>query len=131
MSIKGPPPKPAGTHVHLSVTRNQDADWVWKYQVPKFLTLNADVVDEQRRAAISRRDHYVAIQKEFGSAQDRDTARWAKDEAGDALKEYRACCLLLGHLLCDPPGDSKFVPEWEWPVELAPWLDRVIRVAET
>lgn len=127
------PPRPSGTHVVLRRTRNGKdcyGEPVWKYEVPKFLPLDADKVDAIRRGAVLRRDEYVALQKELGSARDREGARWAKDEATDALKEYRSACLVLGMLICDPPGDSLFKPEWEWPVELAPWIDRVIRNCE-
>lgn len=110
--------------------RNDTGAPVWKYQVPKYITLDSDKVDAMRRSAVARRDEYVALQKEFGLARDRDGAKWAKDEATDALKEYRAACLVLGTLLCHPPGDSLYRPEWEWPVELAPWLNRVIRNCE-
>lgn len=123
------PQKPAGAHVKLMPARN-DGGPVWKYAVPACLRLSAGRVDAIRRAASARRDEFVALQKALGSAGDRDGARFAKDEAGDALKEYRAACLILGTLACDPPGDSKCRPEWEWPVELAPWLDRVVRDAE-
>lgn len=124
------PPKPAGTHLFIRITRNQDADPVWKYEVPKYMNFDAGKVETSRKSAVARRDHYIALQKEFGADRDRESARWAKDEATDALKEYRAACLILGHLLCEPPGDSPFAPEWEWPVELAPWLDRVLRFSE-
>lgn len=119
--------------MHLRFTRNGNdcfGDPVWKYEVPKFMRIDAARVDTMRRAAVARRDEYVAMQKEFGAATDRDSARWAKDEATDALKEYRAACLILGWVVSDPPGDSKLRPQWEWPVELAPWLDRVLRVCE-
>ena len=127
------PPRPAGVNVVLRATRNGKDCWgdlVWKYEVPKFITLDADAVDAMRHGAILRRDEYIARQKEFGAMRDRESAKWAKDEATDALKEYRAACLILGNLLCDPPGDSLWKPEWEWSLDLAPWLDRVIRHCE-
>mgnify|MGYP000523576400 FL=1 len=125
--------RPTGANVVEERTRNGKDCWgepVWKYQVPRFISLCPNKVDSLRRAAVSRRDEFVSMQKDFGLARDRESARWAKDEATDALKEYRASCLVLGHLLCEPPGDSQFKPEWEWPVELAPWIDRVLREGE-
>lgn len=118
---------PAG--VHLVTRMNKDGEPVRKYEMPRFLSFDSDAVDGMRRDAVVRRDEFVLMQKEFASAGDRTSAKWAKDEASDALKEYRASCLVLGHLVCDPPGDSRFKAEWEWPVELAPWIDRVVRKA--
>jgi hypothetical protein len=115
--------------VILDTARNGDGP-VWKYRLPKFMSFDTGRIDAMRRAAIVRRDEWLAMQKEFGAARDADGARFCKGEATDALKEYRAACLMLGFLVVDPPGDSPYRPEWEWPVELAPWIDRVVRECE-
>jgi hypothetical protein len=93
-----------------------------------FPSVPPDVVDGIRKEAAARRDLMIAYQKEFST--DREAARFFKMEATDALKEYRAACLMLGHLQCEPPGDSKYVAMKDWPVELAPWINRVARRAE-
>lgn len=108
--------------------RDGEPGAVWKVKLPSWLSLDADKVERMRRRSIARRDEMIALQKEFGP--DRDAAKFFKGEATDALKEYRAACLVLGMLVSVPPNDGAYQPEWNWPVELAPWIDRVIWASE-
>lgn len=122
--------RPAGACVSAATTRENEL--TWRCSVPSFLlgSLDAGKVDEMRRAAIIRRDECVAMQKECGAERDASGAKFFKGEATDALKEYRAACLVLGYLVGGPPpGDAPFKRVDEWPVELAPWIDRVLWTA--
>ena len=124
--------RPAGSYVYAAATRT-DNEPVWKYGLPICMLVAddvVDVIDGVRRRAIQRRDEMLAMQKEFGAAGRRDDAKWAKTEATDALKEYRAACLIMPLFCCEPPKDCPYREEWEWPVELAPWLDFVVREIE-
>lgn len=125
---KIPPPRPRGVHIVLDVNRS-DGEYVWKYRVPRYLSdgvASVEAIDLARKGAVSRRDEMLAFQKMCGEARDREGAKFFKEEAADALKEYRAACLLLPLFMSDPPGDCPYKEEYEWPVEIAPWIDRVI-----
>lgn len=125
--------RPPGVHVVIKSTRNGKdcfGEPVWKYVLPKYVSFDLTKVDAMRRSAIVRRDEWLALQKEFSAKRDVEAAKFCKAEATDALKEYRAACLVLGLLLCEPPGDCPERQEWDWPVELASWLDRVVMGGE-
>jgi hypothetical protein len=79
---------------------------------------NADVLDKRRKEWAKHCDEMKALQKECGKNRDAENARFFKQEANEAMKHYRGCCLVLGHLLNSPPGDSPFVPTSKWPLEL-------------
>lgn len=122
---------PPGACVRRLPTRRGDdsKDAVWKIQIPHFLPSGPEIADRVgavRKARAADRDDFLALQKACGARGDRDGARFFKEAAGDALKEYRAACLVLPLLEANPPGDCPCRPEWEWPVELAPWVDRII-----
>lgn len=118
----------AGCHIKEYLRRDGTNGTVWKIEIPGWLNMDsdgADLVRSMRRQALARRDEMLAFQKQ--NASDRVYARFFKEEAADALKEYRAACLLLPHFTHgDLPGDCKYMPTWDWPIELAPWTDRVI-----
>ena len=77
-----------------------------------------DEVDRKRIYWANHRDEMLSYQKECAKAKDFEGAKFFKQEATEALKHYRGCCLILGHLLCEPPGDSPFTRTAEWPLEL-------------
>lgn len=83
----------------------------------------AQAIDEFRRASINRRDEMMAFQKQ--NSTDREAARFFKDEARDALKDYRAACLVLPYYTSDVPGDCPVVAVSKWPVELEHHIRRV------
>jgi len=125
--MKKLPPQPKGVHIVLDTNR-VDGEWVWKYRLPRYLPTGidaAETIDTARKAAVARRDEMLAFQKACGEARDREGAKFFKEEAADALKEYRAACLLLPLFMCEPPGDCPYKEEYEWPIEIAPWIDRV------
>lgn len=120
---------PAGVNIGLEDRRDGEKGCVWKIKLPDFLPISGDYgerIDVERKAAAARRDEMLTLQRQCGAAKDTAGARFFKDEATDALKEYRAACLLLPLWKCETPGDSQFKPVWEWPIELAPWIDRVV-----
>ena len=122
-------PKPPGVYVKLHPRRDEGKGSVWKIQVPDWLPSGPDVaakVENIRLTSQLRREEMLQFQKQC-SKDDRDGARFFKAEATDALKEYRAACLMLPLFQANPPGDALFDPVWNWPIELAPWVDRVIR----
>lgn len=128
------PPKPPGACLVPEVTRDEDERPVWKVRWPQFLGLDAEdgvLIDKIRRAKQRDHEEFRALQKFCSSSGDRDGARFFREEAADALKEYRAACLVLPYTMAEPPGDCPVVPEWDWPVELAPWIDRIVWAVTT
>lgn len=120
---------PPGACVYLAAKRDGSGESAWHVRMPRFLPQCdgiGEMLDVARREKAADRDHFLALQKEAGAARDRDMARFWKEEAADALKEYRALCLVIPYYVAQPPGDCPYRPEWEWPTELAPWIDRVI-----
>jgi hypothetical protein len=109
--------------VRVIEAESKDGKRVSRLAMCNFPTLSPDVVDQARKAAAARRDDMLSCQKEFG--KDREFAKFFKNEASDALKEYRAACLILGLVACEPPGDSHYVELKNWPIDLAPWINRV------
>lgn len=93
----------------------------WAMRIPYSMPDDPDYVDAKRKAALQHRDEMLAFQKAAAKAGDRDAARFFKEEASDAMRQYRGACLVLGHLLCDPPGDSPFRRTDEWPLEIVPY----------
>ena len=79
---------------------------------------DAEEVDRKRVYWANQRDEMLSFQKICAKEKDFEAAKFFKEEAVEALKHYRGCCLVLGHLLCEPPGDSPFLPTTQWPLEL-------------
>lgn len=110
----------------MPTTTAPNKDWDL---VPRYVNvaLSSDLCParalEIRKRAISDRDAMLAVKK---AARDAETARFAKQEAADRMKHYRASCLVAGQLVTDAPGDCPPVPVAEWPVELHPYVDRVL-----
>lgn len=63
-----------------------------------------------RKAAIQEREAWLAQKSELG--------RYAKDQASEALKEYRGLCLVIGWVLNPDMGDCPAIPPSQWPQEL-------------
>ncbi len=97
-----------------------DAEWMQRLRLFYFCA-DVEVVEQRRKDAIARREYWLAAQKEAGAARNGELAKFCKGEAQEAMKEYRGACLVLGHLLCDPPGDSPFRRTEDWPDELMPY----------
>lgn len=122
--------RPPGAGVYATLSRAEGEEPVWKYRSPQYVSLDVDKLDQIRREAQRRREEMIELQKWCGKAGDRDGARFFREEAADAMKEYRAACLHLSKWACDPPGDCREPEEWNWPAELAPWLSRVVGLAQ-
>jgi hypothetical protein len=90
----------------------------WNAFTSLYFVLDAEVIDERRKEWAKRCDEAKTFQKEFGKQRDAENARFFKQEANEAMKHYRGCCLVLGHLLNNPPGDSPFIRVEQWPLEL-------------
>lgn len=121
-------PRPNGVYI-VQMSSRSDNTLSWKCRVPYYLGGDADTggkINTVRKAAQARRDEMLTFQKECGSRRDAEGAKFFKLEAADALKEYRAACLLLPLFMCEPPKDCPYREEYEWPIELASWVDRVI-----
>jgi hypothetical protein len=84
-----------------------------------------ETIDRRRKEALKHRELMLAFQKEAGKAGDRETAKFFKEEAAEAMKDYRGACLVLGHLRTDL-GDCPFRYHTDWPLEL---IDHAVRVA--
>lgn len=71
------------------------------------------------------REECLKAQKEAAKAKDYDLARYWSDVAKQRMTDYRAICLVLGHIGWDElPGDCEWRDYLEWPKELAPICDR-------
>lgn len=70
------------------------------------------------------RDYFLACQRACGR-EDRDLARYFREEAARCLRSYRACCYVLSQIMSDPPGDSRDVVATR---ELADDIDRTFLV---
>jgi hypothetical protein len=79
-------------------------------------------LDAWRRDAIKDRDEFMALQKEFGAARDRETAKFFKECGAEALKVYRAICIVAGYLAGNEAGDRKLLEFKDWPRELRPHI---------
>lgn len=78
---------------------------------------------QERKQAIVNRETWLVIQKEAGKEGNRELAKFCKEEAAEALKWYRAACLLIGWVGHTPlPGDCPTRDPYEWPPELWPYL---------
>jgi hypothetical protein len=84
-----------------------------------------ETLDQRRKEALQRREQMLSFQKSAGQAGDRDMARFFKDEAAEAMKDYRGACLVLGHLRTDL-GDCPFRYHTDWPLEI---VDHAVRMA--
>lgn len=71
----------------------------------------------------------TGYQKSCGR-QEAEIARYFRECAKEAMKSYRAACLLLGYFMADPPGDCHHRPTTLWPEELSPYLDQVLGWAD-
>lgn len=109
---------------------NSQGEQSYKYRLSYYLPLHEMSIyfNDIRKEALARRDEMIVFQKENSS--DREYVKFFKEEAGDSLKEYRACCLIMGILVVDPPKDCSYKEYKEWPFELENYYDRVIRKAE-
>jgi hypothetical protein len=85
---------------------------------------------EIRKGAISHRDEMLRYQQDCGGRRDSDGAKFFKSEAADAMKTYRAACLLIPWFAAEYPRDCKFQVEWDWPPDLFDHIDRVMNMAE-
>lgn len=120
--------KPEGVYLRLMPSK-VDNECSWKISLPPYMPdgeSSADLVNDMRKAAVVRRDEMLAFQKACGASKDVEGAKFFKGEAADALKEYRAACLILPWLMAEAPKDCPVRESYEWPVELAPWCDRII-----
>lgn len=89
----------------------------------------AELLLEERKAAIHARDELLAIQKELGQAGEREGAKIVKGLVQEQMRRYRAVCFHIPWFVCDPPGDcKKVVPPELWPLELEAELDAVGRI---
>lgn len=76
-----------------------------KYVLPRYLGLCPEKLENARVAATRLRDDMLAYQKQCSANKDREGARFFKEEAADAMKMYRAACLLLPFYAREPRGD--------------------------
>lgn len=117
--------------VRLQATRvDKDDPLVLKYSLSAYFDLCPVQLKAIRVAAIKRRDEMAALKVQFGKSGDRDTSRFFKEEEADALKEYRAVCLLLPWYTQDIGGDCPVRDFYAVGPELFPYLCRVERECE-
>lgn len=102
---------------------------VEKYVLPEFFDLDPGFLEACRLAAIRRREEMATFKSECGKRGDRDGARFFKEEEADAMKEYRAACLLLPWYT-EARGDAPIRDLYEIGPELFPYLSRVERMCE-
>lgn len=89
-----------------------------------------DQIDAIRKEWAQHHEAMAACQKEAGQrlreTGDRTTFEFFKAEAAEALKRYRAACLLLGCIAPGMRGDCPSRPQKDWPEELFPALDETM-----
>jgi hypothetical protein len=81
-----------------------------------------------RKEYAKQRDDMLKLQKE--NQEDKNFAKFFKEEAKDRLKLYRACCLLIPHVTQDFPGDCEYKEPYLFPEELYSYLDLVAGLAD-
>lgn len=87
-----------------------------------------EALHDIRREEQAHREAMLGFQK--ACAQDRETSRYFKGEAADALKFYRAACLLLGWVDAAAPGDCPTKKPADWPLEVIPQVVLVAGFAD-
>jgi len=97
--------------------QNQDCYcWPLRWRnFPDYLYLT-DWLKEDRKEYVQLQERYLSMQKEYG--QDREFARFCKDESKFWLRMQRACTLMLGYC-----GEAEYRSSTSWPKELVTELD--------
>lgn len=89
-----------------------------------------EALNALRKNANQHREEMLTYQKACGKRGDRDGAKFFKGEASEAMKTYRAACLLIPHFSSEYSGDCKLMDAWDWPPDLFDHIDRVMANAE-
>lgn len=91
-----------------------------------------EILRRMKREANDFLEQMQAAKKACERAKDIDGARMFRGFAADAMRQYRAICLVAPWFMVEPlPGDCrKIVALFDWPVELSSELDRVLGVLE-
>ena len=87
-------------------------------------------VAAERKAQSKLHDDLKTQQKQVAKTGDYEAARAISDEAKEALKRYRAACLVLGYCMGNPPGDSPYIPMVRWSIDLVEELDALLYYLE-
>lgn len=88
-----------------------------------------DALNDIRKAAALHREAMLGFQKECGARKDIKGAKFFKEEAAEALKEYRGACACIGHLRPDWLGDCPYVESKAIPPEIVPYVYRAHALA--
>lgn len=106
-------------------SRTKDTGVV-KFSLAMSIGFDGDKVAEeillQRKLWQKHRDDMLCYQKEYGKKQDKEAAKFFKEEAAWAMKHYRAACLLVPYVCANPPGDCQYRDLYEIGEELHPFL---------
>lgn len=85
--------------------------------------------EENAKYLLKERKEYQQLHESLISEQkktkDREHAKFLKEEAREALKMYRAACLLIPWYTNDYPGDCKVSELRNAPKELLPYMCRL------
>lgn len=88
-----------------------------------------EALNEIRRTAALHREAMLGFQKECGARKDVNGAKFFKEEAAEALKEYRGACVCIGILRPGWLGDCPEVESKAIPPEIVPYVYRVRALA--
>lgn len=104
----------------------------WSYYTHMMLhSDDADLGDNLlgiRKLAQRFREEMLGFQKLCEKNRDIPLARFFRDQASEAMKHYRAACLVIPNFVSHPPGDCAIGVQL--PKELAPYLDDVLNWAD-
>src|SRR3990167_7407653 len=114
---------------HLIRSRTEDHKSVEKWYFPRMFDVDPIKVEAIRKEYLKHRDEMLIFQKECAARGDRDGAKFFKDESREALKMYRASCLILPYYTSDHSSDCKLTDTYKFPPELWRALEFVVHVA--
>ena len=89
-------------------------------QVYAYDDLSIDYLIEKKKQHSRDRDEFLNYQKQCGK-DDREFAKYFRNEAAEEMKAYRGSCYALSILACTPPGDCKNLQASK---ELSPYIDQ-------
>lgn len=103
----------------------------WKIYIPGHLygEIDGDDLLAIRKEQIALRDECLALQKKYGK-DDRELAKYYSNEAREALKVYRAVCMLIPYWVANPSKDCPVVHRLDWPIELSEQFTYVLNEAQ-
>ena len=110
-------------------TQNDDKEdvqkylWHGRYMTPVNPDMN-DFLRDWRKQAIKEREWWMALQKEFGQAREKENAKFCKEWANYWLRMQNAITFILPWL-GEPDANQNIERPINWPAGLVAELDEV------